>query len=154
MLYLCINNNNFFVPNMNSTISKDYNSLNHSKFLIKYHIIFVCKYRRLVLANKIIDEAIKKILFEIAEMSDFCIEVMESDKDHIHMMISSVPKISPLSIVRKLKQESTIRIWKEYSGILYKFYWKEQTFWTDGYFVATTGCASQETIEQYIQNQG
>ena len=94
------------------------------------------------------------MLFEIAEMSDFCIEVMESDKDHIHMMISSVPKISPLSIVRKLKQESTIRIWKEYSGILYKFYWKEQTFWTDGYFVATTGCASQETIEQYIQNQG
>lgn len=96
----------------------------------------------------------KKMLFEIAEMSDFCIEVMESDKDHIHMMISSVPKISPLSIVRKLKQESTVRIWKEYPDILHKFYWRGHTFLTDGYFVATTGCASQETIEQYIQNQG
>ncbi|MGM9777713.1 MAG: IS200/IS605 family transposase, partial [Prevotella sp.] len=73
---------------MNTTISKDYSSLNHSKFLIKYHIIFVCKYRRLVLANKIIDKAMKNILLGIADGSDFCIEMMESDKDHIHMMIS------------------------------------------------------------------
>ena len=85
---------NFFVPDMNSTISNDYNNLNHSKFLIKYHIIFVCKYRRLVLANKIIDEAMKKILFEIADISDFCIEVMESDKDHIYDDLISTQNIA------------------------------------------------------------
>ena len=57
----------------------------------------------------------KRILSNIAELSNFSIEVMESDKDHIHMMISSEPKPSPLQIVKKLKQMSTIAIWKKTS---------------------------------------
>ena len=135
-------------------MQKEYQSKNHSKFLIKYHIIFVCKYRKQILRNKMIDEDMKQILFDISNESDFNIEVMETDKDHIHMMVCSLPKLSPLHIVRKLKQESTHRIWKLHHDILRKTYWREHTFWTDGYFVATTGCASQETIQRYIQNQG
>lgn len=135
-------------------MQKEYQSKNHSKFLIKYHIIFVCKYRRQVLRNQQIDEDIKQILFDIANESDFNIEVMETDKDHVHILVSSTPKLSPLMIVRKLKQESTHRIWKRHQDILRKTYWRERTFWTDGYFVATTGCASQETIQHYIENQG
>lgn len=135
-------------------MQKEYQSKNHSKFLIKYHIIFVCKYRRQVLRNQQIDEDIKQILFDIANESDFNIEVMETDKDHVHILVSSTPKLSSLMIVRKFKQESTHRIWKRHQDILRKTYWRERTFWTDGYFVATTGCASQETIQHYIENQG
>ena len=135
-------------------MQKEYQSKNHSKFLIKYHIIFVCKYRRQVLCNQQIDDDMKQILFDIANESDFDIEVMETDKDHIHILASSIPILSPLQIVRKLKQESTHRICKQHSDILRRIYWREQTFWTDGYFVSTIGNVSQETVKHYIENQG
>lgn len=79
---------------------------------------------------------------------------MEVDKDHIHFMISSVQKISPLQIVRVLKQQSTIDIWKLHKNELKKQYWKENTFWTDGYFCSTIGEVSSETLKHYIRNQG
>lgn len=89
----------------------------------------------------------------ISNESDFRIEVMETDKDHLHMMVSSQPKLSPLSIVRRLKQESTIRIWRMHEDTLHRIYWRERTFWTDGYFVSSVGNVSQETIKHYIENQ-
>lgn len=92
-------------------IQKDYQLRNHSKFPIKYHVIFACKYRSQVFRNQRIDENIKQIMFNIAKESDCDIEVMETDRDHIHLMIRSIHKLSPLQIVRKLKQESTHRIW-------------------------------------------
>jgi putative transposase len=79
----------------------DYKTLNHSKFLLIYHIIFVVKYRKKLL-KKYGDE-IKQLIFEISKKSDFDIQEMEVDKDHLHLMVTSVPKISPLQIVRKLK---------------------------------------------------
>lgn len=57
---------------------------------------------------KVFGEDIKQIMFDISKKYDFEIKEMEVDKDHIHMMINSVPKISPLQIVRVLKQQSTI----------------------------------------------
>ena len=76
-------------------IEKEYLSKHHSKFLLQYHIIFVCKYRRKLLFGKI-SSTMKNILSDIANSSDFKIEVMETDKDHIHLLVSSEPKVSPL----------------------------------------------------------
>jgi putative transposase len=59
---------------------------------------------------------------------------MEVDKDHIHLMVTSVPKISPLQIVRNLKQETTVRIWKRHPE-LKKQFWKEKTFWREWLFL-------------------
>ena len=132
---------------------KEYISKNHSKFLIKYHVILVCKYRKKLLIGNI-DSDMKRILSNIAELSNFSIEVMESDKDHIHMMISSEPKLSSLQIVKKLKQMSTIAIWKKHRSKLQHIFWRENTFWTDGYFVASIGNVSQKTLKRYIQEQG
>ena len=86
-------------------IQKDYISKNHSKFLIKYHVILVCKYRKKLLIGAV-EYDMKQIIQNISDLSDFNIEVMETDKDHIHMMICSEPKLSPLQIVRRLKQMS------------------------------------------------
>ena len=61
-------------------IGKEYISKNHSKFLLKYHIIFVCKYRRKIL-NRNIAMCVKNILIDVANKSDFRIEVVETDKD-------------------------------------------------------------------------
>jgi len=90
----------------------------------------------------------------IASNSDFEIEVFESDIDHIHFLIRYIPRLSVTSIVRKLKQESTVAIWKLQKNILSKNFWKEHTFWSDGYFVCSIGEASPETVRQYILSQG
>ena len=134
-------------------ILKEYISKNHSKFLIKYHIILVCKYRKQLLVGAV-EYDMKKIMQPISEMSDFDIEVMETDKDHLHMMVRSEPKLSPLQIVRRLKQMSTSAVWKKYRDFLRHNFYKEHTFWTDGYFVSSIGNVSQETIKKYIENQG
>ena len=137
---------------MKNKSNKIYHSKNHSKFILTYHIIFVCKYREKVLS--IFGEYIKQIMFDISKKYDFEIKEMEVDKDHIHMMVSSVPKISPLQIVRVLKQQSTIGIWKDRYKEMKKIYWREKTLWTDVYFCSTIGEVSSETLKHYIQNQG
>lgn len=132
--------------------NQNYKSENHSKFCLTYHIIFVCKYR-IKLLTRYRDD-VKQILYDISKKYDFTIKEMETDKDHIHMLIESVPKLSPLQIVRVLKQQSTIEIWRIYKNELRKNFWKENTFWTDGYFVSTIGEVSNNTLKHYIQNQG
>ena len=96
----------------------------------------------------------KAIMQSIASNSDFEIEVFESDIDHIHFLIRYIPRLSVTSIVRKLKQESKVAIWKLQKNILSKNFWKEHTFWSDGYFVCSIGEASPETVRQYILSQG
>lgn len=129
-----------------------YNSENHSKFVLMYHFIFVCKYRRPILSA--IGDDIKTIMLEISNLYDFLIIEQEVDRDHIHLLIESKPKISPLMICRVLKQQSTVKAWKNNHMLLSKFYRKEKTLWTDGYFVSTIGQVSKEVILKYIQNQG
>lgn len=132
--------------------NKSYRSLNHSKFILTYHILFVCKYREKLLIKY--GENIKQIMIDISKKYDVTIKEMEVDKDHIHLMIESVPKVSPLMIIRVLKQQATISIWRIYKKELRKHYWKENTFWTDGYFISTIGEVSCKTLKHYILNQG
>ena len=79
---------------------------------------------------------------------------MESDKDRIHLLIKSQPKVSVVAIVRKLKQETKNKLWKSHNKYLKKFYWGEKTLWSDGYFASNIGSVSKEIAEAYIQNQG
>ena len=129
-----------------------YNSKNHSKFILRYHIILVCKYRKNLMIQY--GEFVKENMLSISQKYDFTILEIEVDKNHIHLLVESEPKISPLMIVRALKQQTTIRLWKEFSDKLQKHFWKERTFFTDGYFVLTIGEVSTETLRKYIQNQG
>jgi putative transposase len=93
-------------------------------------------------------------MLDISTKSDFDIEVMETDKNHIHFLISYSPKLSLTSIVRRLKQISTINIWKLYPNYLQQHFLKEHTFWSDGYFVCSIGDANPDTIRKYIEQQG
>jgi len=130
----------------------NYKSKNHSKYNLKYHLIFVCKYRKKLLIKY--GEEIKQIMKDISYNYDFDILEIEVDKDHIHLMVDSEPKLSPLMIVRVLKQQSTHVIYGRHSKELKKHFWKENTFWTDGYFCSTIGEVSSETLKKYIKNQG
>jgi putative transposase len=118
------------------------------------HLIFVTKYRKKLLIKY--GDEIKQILSDIAEEKDFEIIEMEVDKDHVHLLVSYNPTQSILDIVRLLKQISTYQIWRKNNNHLYlsKQFWKEKTFWSDGYFACSIGNVSKETIEKYIQSQG
>ena len=112
----------------------------------------MCKYRKKLLINNF-DNIVKNVILEISYRSNFIIDILETDEDHIHMLISYPPKFSVTSIVRKLKQETTINLWKNYPKFLSKHFWKELTFWSDGYFACSIGEANPETIKRYIENQ-
>jgi len=128
----------------------EYITKNHSKYLLMYHFIFVVKYRK-----QIIDRfPIKEIFETIQTNQNFEILKMETDIDHIHLLIQSEPKIAPVQIVKRLKQISTNCLWKQYKNILEKEFWKEKTFWSDGYFVCSVGNISEETLRRYIDEQG
>ena len=132
----------------------DYVSRNHSKYLLMCHLIFVCKYRKKLLVRY--DKEIKKLFYDIAEEKDLNIIEMEVDKDHIHILVQYSPTKSILEIVRCFKQMSTYRIWRQNNNQIYlkKHFWKENTFWSDGYFACSIGNVSKEIIENYIQEQG
>ena len=95
------------------------------------------------------------IVLNITSNSDFEIEVFESDLDHIHFLIPYIPRLSITSIVRKLKQESTYHIgYSAHRSFLFKHFWCERTFWSDGYFVCSISKASPNTVRQYLLTQG
>ena len=130
----------------------DYTSENHSKHLLMCHLIFVCKYRKKLLVR--LGEYIKQETQRIAKHYDWQIIEQEIDNDHIHILIRYSPKWSILQIVRLLKQETTYRIWQQHQDYLSKHFWKERTFWSDGYFSCSIGNVSKATIQRYIETQG
>jgi putative transposase len=119
---------------------------NHAKFLLLSHLIFVCKYRKKLLIRS--GNETKKLFEGISAQSDISFETVEVDQDHIHCLVKSEPRISPLAMVQKLKQESTIRLWQVHKCDL------ERLFWSDGSFCGTIGNASQETMRHSIESQG
>lgn len=133
--------------------SGKYYSKSKCRFLIQYHLIFVVKYRKPILIGKF-NDFIKSKCLEISEKYDFKIEYLETDKDHIHFMISTTPQISIGQVVRVLKQQTTFHAWRNFSKQLKVFFWKENTLWSDGYFAASIGNVSQETLRKYIEEQG
>lgn len=130
-----------------------YTSTNRSKHYLKVHMIFVCKYRRKVFFGNFA-ESTKSVFHRIDDSSNFDIETMEVDKDHIHLLIAYLPRTSIASICNRLKSLSTNRLWKLHTPYLRKFYWYENLLWSDGYFVCSIGEASTETNRKYIENQG
>jgi len=133
--------------------SNIYNTNSHSKYLIKLHIVFAVKYRKKLLTGSLNDDMLQT-MFDIAKQKEFTIDTMQSDIDHLHILVDVPPKLSASAIINSLKSISTYRIYKKYKAELKTHFWKENTFWSDGYFVCSTGDASTEIIRKYIETQG
>ena len=112
------------------------------------------EYRKKLLMSKQISDDIKQFSYEICQKHKVIIRYMETDKDHIHYMIETEPTMSISKIVNLMKNYTTYHIWKRYLDYLRKHFWKEHTFWTDGYFVCSVGNVSEEMPRKYIENQG
>ena len=129
-------------------------SKNRHKYLLQYHIIFVCKYRKKLFASERVSDDIKQLLYEICQRHHVIIRYMETDKDHIHYMIETEPTMSVSKIVNLMKSYTTYHIWKKYQNYLRKHFWKERTFWTDGYFACSVENVSEEMLKKIYRKPG
>lgn len=125
-------------------MSNTYKSGSHSKYLLQYHLIFVCKYRRKLLSSPNIASDIKRLSIEYCQKHNVV----------IHYMIETTPNINLSNMVKTMKSYITYHILEKYSAYLSKCFWKERTFFSDGYFISSIGNVSQETLKNYIENQG
>ena len=130
-----------------------YNRHNRRKYSLKVQIVLVTKYRKQLLKGSIADDVKQKIL-DIADTRGYEIIAMETDKDHIHFLLSYDATDRVCDIVKIVKQETTYYLWQKYNSILSKQYWKKKIFWSDGYFACSIGEVSSATIQKYIESQG
>ena len=130
-----------------------YNRHNRRKYSLKVHIVLVTKYRKQLLIGSIADD-VKQKIFDIANTRGYEIIAIETDKDHIHFLLSYDTTDRVSDIVKIVKQETTYHLWQKYSSVLSKQYWKEKIFWSDGYFACSIGEVSSATIQKYIESQG
>lgn len=127
----------------------DTESLSHTRWNCKYHIVFAPKYRRQVIYGKI-KKDIGIMLRKLCEYKQVEILEAEACKDHIHMLVSIPPKYSVSQIMGYLKGKSSLMIFEKYANMKYKY--GNRHFWCRGYYVDTVG-RNKKAIEQYIRNQ-
>ena len=127
----------------------DTNSIAHTKWECKYHIVFAPKYRRQIIYGKIKMD-IGQMLRKLCEYKGIEIIEAETCKDHIHMLISIPPKYSVAQIMGYLKGKSSLMIFEKYANLKYKY--GNRHFWCRGYYVSTVG-ANRKAIQEYIRNQ-
>lgn len=134
-------------------MTHEYKSIAHAKTSLRYHIIFSTKYRRKALVG--IEETVLEAFRRAEAQSDFRIIEMNTDKDHIHLLVTFKPALSIEQVVRRMKQLTTHYVWEREETHLRNFYWKnKRVLWTNGYFCSTIGEVSEERVIEYIRNQG
>ncbi len=127
----------------------DYNSLSHTTWNCKYHIVFAPKYRRKILLRENRSE-MGKILRELCEWKGIKIIEAEICPDHVHMFIEIPPKMSVSSFMGYLKGKSSVIFHERHGNLKYKY--GNRSFWCRGYYVDTVG-KNAKRIAEYIQNQ-
>ena len=124
-------------------------SLAHTKWLCKYHIVFTPKYRRKVIYNQY-RNSLREILRRLCEYKG--VKIIEGDlmSDHVHMLVLIPPKISVSSFMGYLKGKSALMMFDKHANLKYKF--GNRHFWSEGYYVSTVGL-NEATVKKYIREQ-
>ena len=127
----------------------DIDSLSHSKWNCKYHIVFAPKFRRQIIYGKIKAD-VGRILRLLCERKG--VEIIEANAcpDHIHMLVEIPPKLSVSSFMGYLKGKSSTMIYEQFGELKYKY--KNRSFWCRGYYVDTVG-KNETRIAEYIKHQ-
>ena len=125
------------------------NSLNHTRWECKYHVVFIPKYRRKVIFGQIRCE-LAEVFHRLARQKESVIEEGHLMPDHVHMMLSIPPKYAVSQIVGHIKGKSAIHVARVFQGRQRNYV--GQHFWARGYFVSTVG-RDEEVIRNYIRYQ-
>ena len=125
------------------------NSLAHTTWLCKYHIMFTPKYRRKIIYNQY-KESVRDIIKQLCAYKG--VQIIEGHlmPDHVHMLVSIPPKLSVSQFMGYLKGKSALMLFDKHANLKYKF--GNRHFWAEGYYVSTVGL-NEATIKKYIQEQ-
>ena len=127
----------------------DKNTLAHTTWECKYHVVFAPKYRRQIVYGKLKTE-IGKILRTLCERKGVEIIEAEACPDHIHMLLNIPPKYSVSEFMGYLKGKSTLMIFDRFANLKYRY--GNRQFWCRGYYVTAVG-RNKKAVEEYIRNQ-
>ena len=127
----------------------DVESLRHTKWEGKYHIVYIPKYRKKALYGAL-RQQLEEVLKQLAMQRESRIEEGHLLRDHVHMLVSIPPKYSVSQVVGYMKGKSAIQIARTFMGKPRNF--TGERFWARGYFVSTVGRDEKE-IREYIQKQ-
>jgi len=128
----------------------EYRTSAHAVFDLKYHFVWITKYRYKILRGRVAERA-RDLLRQICQTRDVAIIRGAVSPDHIHMLVSAPPELAPAKLVQYLKGRSSRRLQDEFPD-LRKRYWG-QHLWARGYFCASVGAVDEETIRKYIESQ-
>ena len=130
-------------------MANQHNSLSHTKWMCKYHIVFSPKYRRKIIYNHL-RAHIRKDIKDLCKWKG--VEIIEGHMmpDHVHLLLSIPPKYNISSFMGYLKGKSALMIFDKHANLKYKF--GNRHFWAEGYYVSTVGL-NEATIKKYIQEQ-
>ncbi|XCA69784.1 IS200/IS605 family transposase [Paucilactobacillus suebicus] len=130
-------------------VANKLNSLAHTKWLCKYHIVFTPKYRRKIIYNQYRRD-LQGILRLLCQYKGVKILEGHMMPDHVHLLVSIPPKISVSSFMGYLKGKSSLMIFDKHANLKYKF--GNRHFWAEGYYVSTV-VLNESTIRKYIRDQ-
>ena len=129
---------------------ENYRTSSHSRYDIKYHFVWVTKYRKRVLTGEV-GKRLRDLVREVCRTHE--IEILQGavSPDHVHVLLSCPPNISPSKIMQYIKGKSSRKLMMEFKHIQ-KQYWGRH-LWARGYFVASSGNVTDEVIMEYIRGQ-
>jgi putative transposase len=132
--------------------NSEYIHKSHNVSVLLYHFVCPAKYRKIVF-SKVVDQTLKEICFEIEKRYEIHFLEIGTDKDHVHFLIQSVPRMSATEIITLVKSLTAREIFRKHPEVKKKLWGGE--FWTDGYFVNTVSKFGDETsITNYVRDQG
>jgi putative transposase len=129
---------------------ENYRTGPHSRFDLKYHFVWITKYRKGVLAGEV-GLRLRELVREICRTYE--IEILQGSisRDHVHILVSCPPTLSPSKIMQYIKGKSSRKLLMEFRH-LQKMFWGRH-LWARGYFVASSGNVTDEVIKEYIRQQ-
>jgi putative transposase len=130
---------------------ENYRKSSHTVYDLKYHIVWITKYRKPIMRGDIA-ERLRDLIREICKIKDVEIIKGHISQDHVHIFVSVPPHISISQLVKSIKGKSSRKLMMEYKR-LSKAFWGRH-MWARGYFVASSGNVTDEVIIKYIEQQG
>ena len=129
---------------------ENYRKSSHSTYDIKYHIVWITKYRKPVITGKLGDRT-RELIRQVCQTNEVEILAGHVSKDHVHLLVSVPPHLSASKLVQYIKGSTSHKLQMEYSELKKQFW--GQHLWARGYFVASSGNVTDEVIAEYIRSQ-
>ena len=128
-----------------------YRKTSHAVYDLKYHVVWITKYRKPVLRGEI-GKRLRELIRQTCETLDVYIEQGYIAPDHIHLLVSVPPNVAVSDLLQRLKGRSSHKLLAEFGELRQQFW--GQHLWARGYFAASSGNVTDEIIKQYIESQG